>query len=388
MLARIERCLYALIAMLALWAVVVAVTPAAAQAQQTAPAKNTKDTNIVVSPGDSLWSISSERLGPNATPQQIAIGVERIYTLNQNRIGGDPNLLLVGQKLSLPPMGEEPSRTARGAAKPAGAAEASKRDPRPEKVSRVSKASRTPSDTQAKPVGLPDMPHQQAAPKVGSPTVADTTSSPLESFVSTARSLLFSATSAISGLFAQGDRPDGDRKVLGLGIIALTLLIAGLIAWKLPLKRNAAGGFEAWIPSGFPSRGYTGYAGGYTPDSRSTGGEAPALENGLNGSAETIVAARRRRERVLHEQERSSSRSPRRGLATGAHNPQVRRHLRRARTSTPRSPQPAARGFTHSLSPRKEDDHDGCRGSLLRGASRTDPAAGAIAGKEVGRHEL
>jgi hypothetical protein len=159
------------------------------------------------------------------------------------------------------------------------------------------------------------------------------TPSPIESFVSTARSLLSSATSALTGFFAQGDRPDGDRKVLGLGIIALTLLIAGLIAWKLPLKRNAAGGFEAWIPSGFPSRGYTGYSGGYTPDSRSTGGEAPALENGLNGSAETIVAARRRRERVLHEQERSSSRSPRRGLATGAHNPQVRRPLRRARSS-------------------------------------------------------
>ncbi len=327
MLARIERYLYALIAMLALWAVVVAVTPATAQAQQTAPSKDTNE-SIVVRPGDSLWSISSEWLGPNATPQQVAIGVERIYALNKNRIGGDPNLILAGQRLSLPPM-SEPSR----AEAPTGAAptreatktaEPSTREPNPQK------ASRTPGDTEAKPVGPPEMPPQQAAPEVGSPTATDAPS-PVESFVSTARSLLSSATSTVVGFFPQDNQPEG-RKILGLGIIALTLLVAGLITWRMPLKRNV-GGFEAW---GIP----TGYVGHYTPitnpDSGSIGGgEAPAVENDLNGGAAgMIVAARRRRERALREQERGSRESPHSGLATGAHDPQVTRHLRRARSST------------------------------------------------------
>ena len=348
MLARPERYLYALIAMLALWAVVVAVTPVTAQAQEeTAPTKNTKDTNnpntagrsIVVSPGDCLWSITSERLGPRATPQQIAIGVERIYALNQNRIGSDPNLIFVGQKLSLPPMDEEPSRRARGAAE---AAEASTRGPDREKAL---EASRTSRNTETKPVALPEVPSRQPVPEVGAPSATEA-SSPVESFVRTARSLLSSATSAIVGLFPQADRLE-ERKLLGLGIIALTLLVAGFIAWKMPLKRNV-GGYEVW---GIP----TGYAGGYMypteatdhyggtprlaptspvsePDSGSVGGDASAVESGPNGAG-MIVAARRRRHQVLREQERGYGHSPLMGLATGAHDPQVTRHLRRARSS-------------------------------------------------------
>jgi LysM repeat protein len=294
LLARLERYLYALTAMLVLWAVVVAVTPAVAQAQETAPTKDTKDTNsntaerIVVSSGDSLWSISSEWLGPTATPRQVAIGVERIYALNQDRIGSDPNLIFPGQKLLLPAVGQ-PSRAkesgavapARGATKPA---EASTRDPGPEK------ASKTPLNKEAKPVALPEMPPQQAAPKVGSPTTATDAPSPIESFVSTTRSLLSSATSAVVGLFAQDDR-FGGRRLLGLGIIAFTLLVTGLIAWKMPLRRNA-GGFEVYgsIPRPAPTSRVS------EPDSgRFVGGEASAVENGLNGAAGMIVAAQRRK---------------------------------------------------------------------------------------------
>ncbi len=335
MFARLERYLYALIAMLALWAVVVAVTPAMAQAQQTAPTKDTKDTNrntaerlVVVSPGDSLWSISSERLGPNATLRQVATGAERIYALNQNQIGGDPNLIFVGQKLSLPPV-SRPSRV-----KESESAEASTRGPDREKAL---KASTTPRNTEAKPVALPDMPPQQSTPKVGLPTATDTPS-PVESFVRSARSLLSSATSTLVGLLPQYDR-FGERKLLGLGIIALTLLIAGLIAWRMPLKRNV-GGFEAWgIPRGYVGHYPRGYVGHYRPvakpDSGSIGDEAPAVENDLNGSAAMILAARRRRERVLREREHGSRRSLHKGLATGAHGPQVTRHLRRALTSAP-----------------------------------------------------
>lgn len=378
MLARLERYLYALTAMLVLWVVVVAVTPAMAQAQQAAPPKDTKDTNpntaerIVVSPGDSLWSISEEQLGPKATPRQIATSVERIYALNQDRIGSDPNLIFPGQKLSLPavsemsrakdsagadPAGADPAGADSAGADSAGAApptpgatkppEASTREPRPEKAL---KASGTPRDKEAKPVALPNMPTKQPAPKVGSPTATDAPS-PIESFVRSARSLFSSATSSVVGLFPQDDHLLlGSRKLLGLVIIAITLLLASLIAWKLPLRRNV-GGFE--VVGRLPR----GYAGAHTypneapdrysstprrappidePDAGSFGGEAPPGKNDINdGAAGIIVATQRRRHRVLREQEQDSGRSPHRGLATGAHNPQVTRHLRRARTSTP-----------------------------------------------------
>ena len=352
MLAKLERCLYALTAMLVLWAVLVAVTPAVAQAQEPAPTKDTKDTNpntaesIVVSPGDSLWSISAEWLGPKATPQQVAIGVERIYELNQERIGGDPNLILVGQRLSLPAV-SEPSRaeaSGRTASPPTREAtkprEASTREPGPEKALGASKTPRnTQAKQEAKQVGLPEMPTKQPAPNVNSPTTTDAPS-PVESFARSARSLFSSATSALVGLFGQDESLLENRKVLGVGIIALTLLVAGLIAWRMPLKRDV-GEFEVWrLPRGYVSH----YAQVARPVSRDSGGgeapAAPAVENGLDGSAAddaagTIEAAQRRRHRGLREQEGDTARLPHTGLATGAHDPQIIRHLRRARTPTP-----------------------------------------------------
>jgi LysM domain len=74
------------------------VLPAVAEAQE--------EKGVVVRPGDSLWSISEQRLGPEATPQQIDREVERLWALNRERIGADPNLILPGQKLSLPSVGE------------------------------------------------------------------------------------------------------------------------------------------------------------------------------------------------------------------------------------------------------------------------------------------
>ena len=61
---------------------------------------------VVVRPGDSLWSISEEHLGPNATAQRIARKTERLWALNRERIGADPNLILVGQELLVPSVGE------------------------------------------------------------------------------------------------------------------------------------------------------------------------------------------------------------------------------------------------------------------------------------------
>jgi hypothetical protein len=79
-----------------------AVLPGVAEAQDAASVKG-DSTRIVVSPGDSLWSISSERLGADATLAQIDRQVERIYALNRDRIGADPNLILPGQELLVAP---------------------------------------------------------------------------------------------------------------------------------------------------------------------------------------------------------------------------------------------------------------------------------------------
>ena len=56
----------------------------------------------VVEPGDSLWTISQQRLEPDPTPEQIMNELGRIYELNQDLIGNDPNLLFPGQELLLP----------------------------------------------------------------------------------------------------------------------------------------------------------------------------------------------------------------------------------------------------------------------------------------------
>jgi hypothetical protein len=57
----------------------------------------------VVRPGESLWSIARDLLGPDATsPARIAREVNRLWELNSARIGtGDPDLLLVGTRLVL-----------------------------------------------------------------------------------------------------------------------------------------------------------------------------------------------------------------------------------------------------------------------------------------------
>jgi hypothetical protein len=401
MLKRVIEVLVALVLVVAM----VTVLPAVAEAQGMAAPQDAQSVNrsteaarsMVVRPGDCLWSISSERLGPNATSRQIASDVERIYALNRDRIGADPDLIFAGQKLLLPPVAR--ATPARNTAEPAEASPKGRglkseweRAPSTTVGTAGSQAGRAP-DPMAEPVALPDMPTKQVPPKVSSPSATDTPS-PVESFGRTARSLLSSATSAIVGLFPQDDLLK--RKLFGFGIIVLTLSVGGLMAWKLPLKRNVVGGYEVWGIS-------KGYIGGYTPHLKATDhyrgtpelapagaepewesvdGEAPAVKNGAN-SAGMIVAARRRRERILRQQARGSRRSPHGILATGAHHPQVTRLLRHAQTTAPwwalaRSPR-----LRQGSSPRNEGDCDGRRESL-RGDSRTDAAAGVITRKEVG----
>jgi LysM domain-containing protein len=56
----------------------------------------------VVQQGDSLWSIAKRLLGADASPARIAWEVDRLWSLNRERIAtGDPDLLHVGTELRL-----------------------------------------------------------------------------------------------------------------------------------------------------------------------------------------------------------------------------------------------------------------------------------------------
>ncbi len=57
---------------------------------------------IVVAPGDSLWSIVATELGPLATTADVAATWPHWYEANQSVIGPDPCLLLPGQVLRAP----------------------------------------------------------------------------------------------------------------------------------------------------------------------------------------------------------------------------------------------------------------------------------------------
>lgn len=57
----------------------------------------------MVAPGESLWSIAQEKLGPTASRAQVARLVNRLWGLNADRIRtGRPDLILPGQELIVP----------------------------------------------------------------------------------------------------------------------------------------------------------------------------------------------------------------------------------------------------------------------------------------------
>lgn len=368
--------MYAPLAALAMWAVVLAIMPTAAEAQGTAPGYSRDDLGaaaapsvetttgvyggaegVVVGPGDSLWSISAERLGPSATPPRIADGVVRIYELNRERIGADPGVLFPGQELLVPTMGEasaaDPSATAsaptaRGAAEPAAQAGPTARVAR----SGTDGAPRTTDDGEE--VGEAPEPSAEAAPlpdAAARPTAPNgpPRSSPVEP-VAAPRSAFSSAASTLVGVLPEEGYPR--RRLLGWAILVLTPVVGGFMAWKLPMNRSVARGAEAW-PSydarrsgryGLPEvleRHHTGTAG---PAALGIESPAPGLESAdtttkKNAKRDAIVGATRgKQQRIRRGRARSSGlkRLTRGGSATGAHSPEVRRRLRAARGAKPR----------------------------------------------------
>jgi DNA-binding CsgD family transcriptional regulator/LysM repeat protein len=420
--------------LLASWAVVLALSPAVAEAQGIARTNDPQQIGterIVVSPGDSLWSISEQRLGPNATAQQIASETERIYALNQNQIGADPNLIFPGQELSAPPAvvgGGEPSTTepstgATSAPEATAPAEASSTDRAAAKSSGMAdQASRTPigategedekaSDpVAAAAVNLPEVAAAAPVPAVRALAAKASPRSPVESFARTVRSAVSAAESAVVGAFP----PDEylGRKLLGLGIVLLTLIVCGLMAWKLPLRRSV-GDSAAW---GIP-RGYPNYRAGPEALDRysDTSAEASAPRDfgpgqSLGGSEDELSVAekndlgrvgivgvvRGRRERIRRRRApkrigRRRAPRPRRrsreGSVTGAYSPKIYRALK-SRAALETRPQRSANGRANGT--RREKGAPSAR-VLLR-KPETDgnghkPLGGGLVGNEESRPE-
>jgi hypothetical protein len=263
LLARLKRYAYAPIAALALWAVLLAGLPTAVSAQETSRANDQQISNradraadyVVVAPGDSLWSISERRLGPGATQSRVARGVERIYALNRDLIGADPNLIFVGQRFALPRSLErhasgQVARQAREAARVAhaGASSARPEDARtnlgagssPVRATGAA-ADRSDEDFAGRTTKVPVAAHVQDAreggaisdeaaahrvPALRRPVAGATPSSPA-SYLGGARAMVFRISSAVSTLIdavATEDRFAG-RRLLGW---ALFLISSGI----------------------------------------------------------------------------------------------------------------------------------------------------------------
>jgi hypothetical protein len=335
LVTRLKRYVYLAGAALALCAALLAAWPAVAQAQAE---------RVVVRSGDSLWAISSERLGADATPQQIANEVERIYALNRERIGPNPDFLLPGQELSVPAADKPSVRTAREAA---GL-------PAPAQGERGEAAQA--AKTVEQPVNLPKVPEAAAVPNVESPA-SDVTppSSAVASFLKTVRSSVESAITTTSQTFAEVRATADGRRQLGLGIIALTFLIGALVAWKLPMNRRAGQSEVYKYVAGY--YGYYAYRektpGLYGDSTAAWAQEASEPELNVNGSEAEGPAtgegtswvglgaiAQARRERIRRGRAPRLKRLPRRGEVTSVYSPEVRSSLRGSvpRRRRPRPP--------------------------------------------------
>ena len=223
------------------------------------PAPESSTTRLVVEPGDSLWSISEEHIGPGATPKQIAYEVERTFDLNRERIGGNPNLIFPGQEFVLLPPASDTAAAA-VSQEPATAQQA----PKPivvqsEGVSDSPVAEHAVSEEAVPQNGasggavsedaVPAPPTRGQTDEQAENASAE--SVPAESVPSTT-----AAGGIVGSLLEAYDNIEVERRLLGIGILALTLIVAILMAWRLPMRRNVEDP-AAW---GIPQDYYENYA--------------------------------------------------------------------------------------------------------------------------------
>jgi hypothetical protein len=224
-------------------------------------------TRFVVEPGDSLWSISEEHIGPGATPEQIAYEVERIFELNRDQIGENPNLIFPGQEFFL--VSPAPGGAAAAPEQPVAVAEQQSPMPIVDESEGVSDSPAAedaaienvvPEDgvsegavsEDAIPTALPsrDQTDEQAESAPAESVTAE--SAPAESTPAESAAPATTAGSIGDSVLEAYNNLKGERRLLGVGILALTLIVAILMAWRLPMRRNVEDP-QAW---GIPQQQY------------------------------------------------------------------------------------------------------------------------------------
>jgi LysM repeat protein len=257
----LKRGIEALVGAAIVVATLLAVLPAVAEAQSTATTSQARgghggaERSVVVAPGDSLWAISSEVLGPGATEQQIAKGVEQIYALNRDQIGPDPDLIFAGQKLSVPAMGSSAAAVNRKAkatttapTEREGAPTAAVTTPKRGQADHLSRVEKAPASGGETP-SLPNV-AEEAAPAVPEVRQAGSDNdSPVAPLLRSARSLVTSAPSAVGETLTEvrATAVSERRATLGWMVLGLTIVLGALIAWKLPMRRTTRREAESWV---------------------------------------------------------------------------------------------------------------------------------------------
>ena len=376
MFTRLEQNCFAVLVMMALCVALILALPTPARAQ-AAPTKAEDTPNVhanthgklshaIVRPGDSLWTISKKQLGPDATLQRIANGVEQIYALNRKRLGADPALILVGQELLVPrtmsserPTGASPApRSAEVGPEDRVVEGNTAREPQPAPKTVTGGAAQAAEDAEALetpvhrsdgPVRLPALPEEASiAPVPAVTAVASNEVRPtaVVPFLRMIRAEFASAASTLVEVFSQGafdTRVEGHR-LLGLGILALTFVVAVLIALKLPMRRATLKDAVRWgiaasyygemptVDRTTPFAYHPGSPGGslvMSSDENSAGldtrSRAPAAVGGVRRIS--FMARSGRNGSTISERRPApkAKPAPRNSLALGAHNPEVRR---------------------------------------------------------------
>ena len=371
MSTKLKRIVEAL-AVAALLVAVLAALPGRAEAQGMASTQAARGTDrLVVAPGDSLWSISQERLGPQATPPRIYREVERIYALNRDLIGPDPNLIFPGQKLLLPlTAGVSASKPASaGATLPRAASPSAARPFTPARAaeSEAEQAARTTvvAEKEKDPdrvAEAPNLPEAVEVPAPGRSAVHTSPRSPVAALLEHASSTF---ASALGEPFAQIRNTAGGRLLLVVGIWLLTFALVVLMVWKLPVRHTTYSAAERWgIPTGYGTLGYEETS--LVPSGvrrRSRPSPAPAQAGGETGSGDQTGDVKTPKRRRTGPARAPNGRpSPSGGLALGAHDGKVRRAVLRAR-----SPMRARKARAARSGEKKRS------GSRLRPRSRSRP---------------
>jgi hypothetical protein len=258
-------------------------------------------TRWVVKPGDSLWTIARERLQPDATPEQIGYETERIIELNRNSLGSNPDMILPGQELLLAPLAKPAAATEPASPEPAAAAE--------------------PASPEPAAAAEPASPEPAAAAEPASPEPA-------------------TAAESVAATVERFPTPNNveQRRLLGLGILMLTFVVAILMVWKLPMRRAQSSKtiledtYYPALPSGSE---FTNAQAGRHSDRLNSNGSSAASKLKLQRRMVTATTFkyRSRKPRSVGKlrmlRTTSARRPPRQRLASGdIYSPEVRRSLR------------------------------------------------------------